>query len=54
MGSEHLTEFSGACGRVLCKAVSLRSMISGVVLTFILFVGNWVMNIAGSSGLKLG
>ena len=48
MGSEHLTEFSGACGRILSKSISLRSMFSGVVLTFILFVGNFVLNMAGT------
>jgi hypothetical protein len=38
-----LTEFSGIAGHVLHRSVSVASLITGLMLTFVLFVGSWVL-----------
>jgi hypothetical protein len=51
MHTEKLTEFSGVAGRVLQRSVSGGSMLSGMVLGFLLIAGNFVLIMAGTPKL---
>jgi hypothetical protein len=53
MQAERWSEFSGVAGRVLGGSISGASLISGMVLGFVLLVGDWALVLGGAQQMVM-